>query len=99
LSLFMAEASMQLNPQYVSKLIGKGVQLVVYVDVVDGRRVVSELVEVTGSVDTSLSTVPWFSPDDRGNAQLNIATRSPLMERLFVNGLDAELVSGGSVFA
>lgn len=99
LSLFMAEASMQLSPQYVSKLIGKGVQLIVYVDVVDGRRVISDIVEVTGAIDTSLSTVPWFAADDRGNAQLHIATRSLLMERLFANGLDPELVSSGSVFA
>jgi pilus assembly protein CpaF len=99
LSLFMAEASMQLSPTYIAKLIGKGVQLVIYVDVVDGRRVISDIVEVTGAVDTSLSTVPWFSGDDRGNARLNIATRSALMTRLFDNGLDPELVSGGSVFA
>jgi pilus assembly protein CpaF len=93
LSLFISEAGMGLSPEYIAKLIGKGVDLVVHVDVVDGKRMVSDVVEITGSIDTSLSLIPWFSPGPSGAAQLDIPTRSELMDRLIDAGLDRDLIT------
>ena len=96
LALFVAESNPSLSPEYVAKLIGKGVHLIVHLDVVDHKRIVSQIVEVTGAIGTNLSTVPWFSPNPTtGAAELNIPTRSIVMDRLLAAGLNPDMITPG----
>jgi pilus assembly protein CpaF len=93
MALFAAEGHSKFDPHYIASLVSKAVRLIVHVRVVDNKRMISDVVEVTGAIDNSLTTNAWFSADDSGRAQLDIPTHSPIMLRLFEAGLDQTLVS------